>query len=116
VLSPPDDLSPDAQRRWDELVADLREIHSVAEPAESDLIILAGLLRAQDELEVVAAAIWRDGTTVSGSRGQTRPHPLLSVERALREEIARGLERLWLTPRHRAAARLVREANAITRR
>jgi P27 family predicted phage terminase small subunit len=116
VVSAPPDLSQSAQRRWNDLIADLCVIHDVREPAESDLIILAGLLRAQDELDAVQEAIKRGGTTVAGSRGQLRAHPLLSVERGLREEIARGLERLWLTPRHRSAARLVGQANAIMRR
>jgi hypothetical protein len=64
----------------------------------------------------VSAQIARDGATVPGSKGQPRAHPLIQVERALRDDVARGLERLSLLPRQRDAARSVREANAIVRR
>jgi P27 family predicted phage terminase small subunit len=115
VVSPPTDLSQQAQKSWHDLVQGLCEVHDVEQPSEPDLIVLADVLRAQDELDAIRQVIAAEGNMVAGSQGQVRPHPLLAVQRALRADVARGLERLWLTPRHRAAARLVRQANELTR-
>jgi phage terminase small subunit len=115
VKGAPKDLSPSSKARWPELVAQLCYVHDVDEPAAGDLLQLEDVLRARDRLEDVRGEIGRDGLTVTGSKGQTRPHPLLATERALERQVEDGLERLWLTPRHRASAEMIREANAITR-
>lgn len=44
--------------------------------------------------------------TVTGSQGQTRPHPLLAELRSERRELAALLGALFLSPRSRAAARM----------
>jgi hypothetical protein len=104
----------------DDLLAKLEKdfcaIHAVDQPTDADLMMLGAVVRAQEELETVRRVIDADGATVTGSRGQIRPHPLLSLERMLRADVMNGLERLWLTPHHPAAARRVAEANSLTRR
>jgi hypothetical protein len=42
----------------------------------------------------ISTAIERDGVTLPGSRGQIRPHPLLTIEQSLRQEKARALREL----------------------
>jgi hypothetical protein len=52
-------------------------------------------LQAPVRLHVIRPRPLRQpGPTVTGSRGQTRPHPLLDTERALQRDIAVGLKRL----------------------
>ena len=104
--------------RSDDLLARLTAEFEAAygEPSLADRIMIENVAGAQGELESIAAVIEADGTTVAGSRGQIRPHPLLGLERELRADVIGGLEKLGLDPRHRAAARRVAEANALTRR
>ena len=42
-----------------------------------------------------------EGLVAAGSTGQTRAHPLIASQSALRREIAMGWDRLRLSPRHR---------------
>lgn len=100
LLDAPADLSETARAAWPGLVSDLRAVGCGAEP---DLLLLANLLRAVDRLADVRAVLASEGLTVSGSKGQSRPHPLLSTEADLRREIADGFERLQLA-RGRTAA------------
>src|SRR5205085_2741627 len=90
----PSDLSAGSAELWPGLVSDLAAIHKGV--AEVDLFLLADTLRARDRLIEVSAKLAEDGVTVVGSRSQTRPHPLLAVERELRREAATGFERLRL--------------------
>lgn len=66
--------------------------------AEVDLLLLEHALRAMDRLEGVRMVLDREGLTVEGSKGQTRPHPLLVAEGVLRREVAASLERLGIGP------------------
>jgi P27 family predicted phage terminase small subunit len=111
----PANLSKSAQAAWPELVEEFCFVHDVEAPGASDLLLLEELLHARDRLSEVRADIQRDGLVVAGSKGQSRPHPLLATERALERQVEDGLERLWLTPRHRQNAELTRQANDITR-
>jgi len=94
----PPDLSPASAAAWPGLVSDLE---STTGAAVVDVELLADLLRARDRLAQVQAVLAADGPTVSGSKGQVRPHPLLVTESVLRREIAQGLDRLHLSPGQR---------------
>lgn len=60
-----------------------------------------------------SARLVEDGIVVSGSQGQPRPNPLLTIERELRREVASSLRALA----HQAEQRAVFErARALTRR
>jgi hypothetical protein len=64
-----------------------------------------------------AAQLTADGPTVNGSKGQIRPHPLLSVEQNLSRNIRSAFGQLRLSPDKRpswnveisAAGRIVRD-------
>ncbi len=98
VPDPPADLSGDSAALWPGLVADLE---AAGAGAEVDLILAADVLRARDRLAQVREILASEGLTTTGSKGQTRPHPLLDVEASLRREIAVGLDRLQLSPARR---------------
>ncbi len=100
IPKPPPDLSPASQAAWPGLASD---VAAVTRGAAVDFDLLADLLRARDRLATVSATLEADGVTVTGSMGQVRPHPLLSVEANLRKECADGLDRLGLTPNKRSA-------------
>jgi P27 family predicted phage terminase small subunit len=74
-------------------------VNAGAGTAEVDLVVLEQVLRARDRLQAVSTKLDADGVTVTGSKDQVRPHPLLSVERALRAEVVAGLQQLGLTDR-----------------
>lgn len=76
--------------------------------AEADLLALANVLRAEDRLAVVKVVLDAEGPTVTGSRGQTRPHPLLVSEAVLRREIATGMTALGFGFRDRWRVRVTR--------
>jgi hypothetical protein len=78
-------------------VTDLVGIHGGL--ADVDALLLEDVLRTRDRLAQVREKLAEDGPTVTGSRGQTRPHPLLDTERALQRDIAVGLQRLGLAKR-----------------
>jgi hypothetical protein len=94
----PDRLSEESRRLWGLFLADLVGIYGGV--ADGDRILLEDVLRARDRLEEIQMKLAEDGPTVTGSRGQTRPHPLLATERALRRDVAVGFARLGLTERH----------------
>ncbi len=98
VPDPPVDLSGASAMLWAGLVADLEAAKA---GAEVDLILLADLLRARDRLAQVRDILTAEGLTTTGSKGQTRPHPLLDVEASLRREVAVGFDRLQLSPARR---------------
>jgi P27 family predicted phage terminase small subunit len=111
----PVDLSDESRSLWNALVNDLRLVHGVDEPGSADLVLLADVLRACDRRDEISLTLAREGLTVAGSRGQTRPHPLVVIEKELRAEIARSFERLRLTPRWRATAIQIQRLNALTK-
>ncbi len=98
VPDTPADLSEASAALWPGLVADLEAANA---GAEVDLILLADVLRARDRLAQVREILAAEGLTTTGSKGQTRPHPLLDVEASLRREVAVGLDRLGLSPNRR---------------
>ena len=91
----PSDLSPQSAARWPGLASD---VIASSGGAEVDFALLAHVLRAEDRLAQVQAILHSDGLTTTGSKGQTRPHPLLLAESVLRREVAQGFERLLLAP------------------
>lgn len=108
-------LSVDQQAALADLVSEFCFVHDVDRPGTSDLLRMEQVVTATDRLREIRDRIDRDGLVVAGSRKQARPHPLLASERALQRQIDEELERLWLTPRHRATAAQVRAANEMTR-
>jgi P27 family predicted phage terminase small subunit len=95
----PERLTQDSRDLWAGLRADLEAVNAGAATAEVDLVVLEQVLRARDRLHAVSKKLDSDGVTVTGSKDQVRPHPLLSVERALRAEVVAGLKQLGLTGR-----------------
>jgi hypothetical protein len=95
--TPPDGLSDECAGLWGGFVTDLVGIHGGL--ADVDALLLEDVLRTRDRLAQGREKLAEDGPTVTGSRGQTRPHPLLDTERALQRDIAVGLQRLGLVKR-----------------
>jgi Phage terminase, small subunit len=110
---PPADVSKTSKQLWRDLVADV-ECVSGGPPAAASLVIVEDVVRARERLVEIRVALAADGVTVSGSRGQKRPHPLLIIERQLVAEIATALDRLELRPSRIRGARLVAEARSLT--
>ena len=101
----PADISETSRARWPGLAAD---VIATTGGAEVDFLALANVLRAEDRLADVRAVLDAEGPTVTGSRGQTRPHPLLVSEAVLRREIATGMDRLGFGLRNRWRFRVTR--------
>jgi P27 family predicted phage terminase small subunit len=93
----PEGLSAAAGALWDRLAGDLDTARRGA--AEVDFLALEEVLRAWDRLAEVRAVLAEDGVTTDGSQGQTRPHPLLNVERTLSRVLTEGLRDLGMTKR-----------------
>ncbi len=89
----PADLSPESRADWPGLAAD---VLATLGGAEVDFTMLGDMLRGRDRLAQVRDVLEREGLTVTGSKGQTRPHPLLVTESVLRREVADGYKRLRL--------------------
>ena len=83
----PEGLGVRGLRLWESTTADF-------ELTESEQTLLVEAARLVDEIDVMAAALAEDGPTVTGSRGQVRPHPLLAEARAHRMAVARLLRQL----------------------
>ncbi len=113
VPDTPADLSEASAVLWPGLVADLE---AAGAGAEVDLMLLADVLRARDRLAQVREILAAEGLTTTGSKGQTRPHPLLDVEASLRREVAVGLDRLQLSPARRTWALEVDSSGRLRRR
>ncbi len=101
----PADLSDLSRQRWPGLAAD---VVSTMGGADADLAALANVLRAEDRLATVRAVLDAEGPTVTGSRGQTRPHPLLVSESVLRREIASDMDSLGFGFKERFRVRVAR--------
>jgi hypothetical protein len=69
---------------------------------------------AEARLSEVAAAIEVDGLTVTGSRGNLRPHPLLRIEAELKKEVAATLGELLDVTRRLESEAQLSDANALT--
>lgn len=96
----PEGLSEAGTALWQGLAADLAALEG-GTAAQVDLVLLELVVRQADRLEEVRLILAEEGPTVTGSKGQTRPHPLLAAEGQLARDIAGGLERLRLTPKRR---------------
>src|SRR5436190_23682115 len=88
LLEPPSDLSLESRERWPRFLADVAGTDDRGQACEVDALLLAELLRTCDRLAQVREQLSSDGLTVTGSQDQTRPHPLLGVERQLVAELA----------------------------
>ena len=92
----PAGLSPESVALWPGLAADLATITG---GAATDYRALADVLHVEDRLRQVRAALDAEGVTVSGSKGQTRPHPLLVSEATLVRAVRDGYASLRLINR-----------------
>ncbi len=113
VPDPPADLSGDSVREWAGLASDVSE--AAGGIADVDMLLLADVLRARERLAQVREILAAEGLTTTGSKGQTRPHPLLDVEASLRREVAVGLDRLQLSPARRTWALQVDSSGRLRR-
>jgi P27 family predicted phage terminase small subunit len=77
----PKGLADAGKSLWRSILGDL---DSGWELDARELYLLERACRCADELAALEAAVDRDGTTVTGSRGQTTVHPALSEARQLR--------------------------------
>ena len=73
MLKSPGKASGASGAVFEELVAEFRFIHDVEEPSTSDLLRIEQVVQAQERLDDIRAEISRDGLTVAGSKGQSRP-------------------------------------------
>jgi hypothetical protein len=89
-------LSPEIAALWPGLASDLLVVTG---GAAVDFRALADLLRIEDRLRQVRAALDADGVTVLGSTGQIRPHPLLVTEATLARAVRDGYNALHLLNR-----------------
>ena len=96
--APPPDLSTSARALWPGLASDVAELNA---GAAVDYLLLAELLRTQDRLDEIRAVLRDEGLTIAGSKGQTRPHPLLVTEAVYVRAVADAYRRLRLSPKER---------------
>jgi hypothetical protein len=80
------DSDPAGNEWWLALVDDPEDV------IEREMV--GELLKTRDRLAEVRARIAEEGLMVSGSTGQPRAHPLLTLERGLAGDVWRALE--WL--------------------
>ena len=86
VPEPPVPLKDHGAREWQRLWTEIPWLS-----AQSDIRMVSRLCQLYDRQTALLAQIDRDGLTVSGYRGQVRPHPLLAQVSAVETE-ARLLE------------------------
>lgn len=67
-----------------------------------DLHVLTWLCESFDERDAIRAQIAQDGYMVEGSKGQSRPHPLLAQLRAIEQQMTRWLAACGFDPSARA--------------
>jgi P27 family predicted phage terminase small subunit len=87
-------LGAEGKRLWKSIVGDLDEDWRLD---ARDLAYLAQAARCADELAELKAVIARDGSTVEGSKGQTRVHPAVAEARQLRLTLLRLLGSIEMT-------------------
>lgn len=80
----PEGLGEHGQALWGEILAEVHEAEGDWELDRRELHFLERACRVEDELRALEAVIDRDGSTVTGSRGQLVVHPALSEARQLR--------------------------------
>lgn len=81
VPRPPKTLCAEAKALWSSIVAE----HVVEDGASLEL--LRQLCESVTNLRAIQRQVRRDGLMVAGSKGQLRPHPLLSVEAEYRRAV-----------------------------
>ena len=86
----PSHLTAEAKKIWREIL-DEYDVNDAA-----GLRILRVALEAFDRAQAARATIDKDGMTVKDKFDQTKPHPLLSVERDSRAAFLAGLKALNL--------------------
>jgi len=89
-ISIPKHLSKESKKNFKNIVREY-EISDIA-----GLRILRVALEAYDRAQSARATIDKDGMTVKDKFGQTKPHPLLPVERDSRAAFLAGLKHLNL--------------------
>lgn len=70
--------------------------------ATTDIDIMSRLCEAHDEREAMRDQIDSDGYMIPGSKGQLRPHPLLTQLRALETQMTRWESECGFTPSGRS--------------
>jgi phage terminase small subunit len=88
--SPPADLGTAGRDLWSKLTTDYRVDDQAGQA------VLAVACRAADRAESCRAAVAKDGLVVRDRFRQTRPHPLLAVERSARAQMLTALRQLSL--------------------
>jgi hypothetical protein len=86
----PPDLGPAGRELWERLMAGyaLDDAHGRA--------VLAVACRAADRAESCRLAVAKSGLTIKDRFRQSKPHPLLAVERAARAQMLQALRQLAL--------------------
>jgi len=87
----PAGLSPEAAALW------TRTLQEYAFDAGADLTLLRELCSTLDRLRQVQEGIRATGLTVTGSQGQVRANPLLTLEDQLRRTLLAHVRALRLT-------------------
>ena len=86
----PGHLSEDSRRTWKELI----ENFDISDPEGLDILRFG--LEARDRATRAREEIDRQGMTMQDKWGQTKPHPLLPVERDARSSYLSALKQLGL--------------------
>lgn len=85
--TPPEGLRPESGEFW----AELRDL-AVWELDAADWRLIDEIAKHSDRLASVGEELSAAGLTVKGSKGQVRPHPLLTTEATLRRQLMREVE------------------------
>ena len=89
-LAPPSDLGPAGRDLWSKLTSSYR----LEDQAGQQVLAIA--CRCADRAESCSVVVAKEGLTVRDRFRQTRPHPLLAVERAARAQMMQALKQLSL--------------------
>jgi P27 family predicted phage terminase small subunit len=89
-IAAPKHLSSEAKKIWKEILDE----YSIEDAA--GIRILRVALESFDRAQSAREAIDKDGMTVKDKAGQTKPHPLLPIERDSRAAFLSGLKSLNL--------------------
>lgn len=92
INAPPKHLSADARRLWTRLCTDFHLDDAAANA------LLRAACEAFDRVEQCRKAIASSGPVVTDRFGQSKPHPLLAVERDARGQMIMALRAMRLAP------------------
>jgi P27 family predicted phage terminase small subunit len=90
AIGPPKRLSAEARKSWQKVVDEYQIVD------DTGLIILSTAFEAFDRMRVAQDQIKREGMTSTDRFGQTKAHPLLTVERDARSQFLAALKQLNL--------------------